>query len=348
MTARHALFLVGRDGMHPGAAGGDLQAWQWANHLVSNGWRVTLIGQSADGLPDTAAAGGVAVLRLGTGARLAWRAFRYYRRYRADIDLVYEDPIGAGRVPYLSPLYARVPVIAVWHQVSADLLRSMHHGAKARVLPAIEKAVARLYRRALFWAPSAERADEIAAELRIDRDRIHVVAPTLATGLEIAEAPEPHDEQTIVCVGVLRTYKHFEHVIEALHLARHRVPDARLVIAGRVGSRDYLDSLHALVERRRLGARVRFEHDLADDARQALMRRATVLVLPSLLEGFGIVSIEANAEGTPVIASSGVPIAAVEHGTNGLRFEFGDVPALADRLTEVLTDSALRDRLGEA
>jgi glycosyltransferase involved in cell wall biosynthesis len=63
------------------------------------------------------------------------------------------------------------------------------------------------------------------------------------------------------------------------------------------------------------------------------------------VEGFGIVVLEANACGVPVVASSRVPEGAVQQGANGLRYPFGQIDALSNALVEVLTDDALHARL---
>lgn len=339
------LFLAGRDGLHPGAAGGDHQAWQWAKHLAASGWTVEFVAQSVPGRPRTEVCDGISVLRLGRGPALAWRAVMHYRRHARSIDLVYEDPIGAGRTPYLAPLYSRAPVIAVWHQVSGDLLRTIHPRPVAAAMSMVESAVAYCYRGSLLWAPSAERAGEIAEELRIPRDRIVVIPPTLAEGIDVADQPSEAASH-LLCMGLMRPYKNFEHVIEAMAKVRAEIPTATLVISGRRSDHRYEDSLRAVVASYGLDSAVKFHFDISDGVRQQLMRDAAALVLPSLLEGFGIVSIEANAEGTPVVASSGIPVAAVEDAVNGLRYPFGDIDALAGCLVPLLKDSELRRRLG--
>jgi glycosyltransferase involved in cell wall biosynthesis len=70
-------------------------------------------------------------------------------------------------------------------------------------------------------------------------------------------------------------------------------------------------------------------------------------VVPSAVEGFGIVVLEANACGVPVVASTGVPEGAVRHGSNGLRYPFGQIDALSKSIVEVLTDDRLHERLSE-
>ncbi len=176
---RHALFLVGRDAAHPSAAGGDLQAWQWAERMASQGWTVDYVCQSGHGLRPNEEISGINVLRLGAGPLLTLRAASYYRRNSGTVDFVYEDPIGAGRTPYLSPLYSRVPVVAVWHQVSGQLFRSIHGRVTAWAMSSVERGIARFYRKSLRWAPSSERAGEVSTELGIPRNRITVIPPTL-------------------------------------------------------------------------------------------------------------------------------------------------------------------------
>ena len=66
-------------------------------------------------------------------------------------------------------------------------------------------------------------------------------------------------------------------------------------------------------------------------------------------EGFGLVFLEANVRGLPVVAgrTGGVPEAVLD-GLNGLLVEPGDADRVADAMRRLLTDHALARRLGEA
>lgn len=116
-------------------------------------------------------------------------------------------------------------------------------------------------------------------------------------------------------------------------------------MAGRHDSRAYEQSLAQRIEALGLAGKVEMRFEIPDQEKYDLLSSARVLALPSHLEGFGIVVLEANARGAPVVASSGVPESAVRDGYNGLRYQFGDVKALAERLVQVLTDDALHARL---
>jgi glycosyltransferase involved in cell wall biosynthesis len=71
-------------------------------------------------------------------------------------------------------------------------------------------------------------------------------------------------------------------------------------------------------------------------------------VQPSILEGFGLVVIEANARGTPAVAYD-VPglRTSIRNGETGLLVENGNVSALADAIIRMIKDTELRLRLTE-
>jgi glycosyltransferase involved in cell wall biosynthesis len=80
-----------------------------------------------------------------------------------------------------------------------------------------------------------------------------------------------------------------------------------------------------------------------------LLAAADVFVMPSLWEGLPLALLEAMLAGLPVVASrtAGIP-EAVTDGADGLLVVPGDAPALAGAMTRVLSDAALRARLGAA
>ncbi len=75
---------------------------------------------------------------------------------------------------------------------------------------------------------------------------------------------------------------------------------------------------------------------------------ADVFVMPSLVEAFGVVFLEAMAAGVPVIGTrvGGIP-ELIEHESNGLLAEPEDAAGLAELLCRALADAGLQDRLRE-
>lgn len=93
--------------------------------------------------------------------------------------------------------------------------------------------------------------------------------------------------------------------------------------------------------------RVRTLGPVDEVTKHALLREASMLLLPSQVESFGIVMLEAWQQATPVVAArAGAIPAIVDDGHNGLLVPFGDVPALAAAMQRLMTDAALRRDLG--
>ena len=81
----------------------------------------------------------------------------------------------------------------------------------------------------------------------------------------------------------------------------------------------------------------------------AYYERASVVVVPSRREGYGVTAREAMAHGRPVVATAvGGLVDAVDDGVTGLLVPPGDVPALRGALEQLLGDGDLRERLGAA
>jgi len=84
-------------------------------------------------------------------------------------------------------------------------------------------------------------------------------------------------------------------------------------------------------------------------AKENLLEKTSIYVLPSYNEGLPMSILEAMAHGLPVVATSvgGIP-EAVSDGVEGFLVPPGDVAALEDRLQRLLSNKALRRQMGEA
>ncbi len=88
---------------------------------------------------------------------------------------------------------------------------------------------------------------------------------------------------------------------------------------------------------------------LSEEDKHALLGRARALVLPSRVDSFGIVLLEAWAQGKPVIGAraGGIP-GVIDHERNGLLVDWGDVQGLAAAIARLLADPAMAQRMGAA
>jgi glycosyltransferase involved in cell wall biosynthesis len=142
------------------------------------------------------------------------------------------------------------------------------------------------------------------------------------------------DGRTVLYFGRLHPRKGVDVLLRAwAQLARR--PADRLVIAG-VGSDGYRSALAALALELGLNDSIVWGGAVSGTAREALFARATVVVLPSAYENFGLVIAEALARGVPVIATQGAPWASLVEERCGWWIAAGAEP-LASALSDALT-----------
>ena len=311
-------------------------------HLGRRGHRCTLLTSRFPGAPAVEDADGYRIVRGGHELDFnLFVPFLYRRLVRTDpADIVLDD---INKIPFYSPLWTRTPVLAVIPHLMGTTVFQEVHPAVASVVYAAEQPVRRIYRRCHFEVISDSTRDDLVAR-GFAAERIHVVhcgidRTRYSTNGAVGKSAQP----TLVFVGRIKRYKAVDHAIRALAIVRRRHPDCTLTI---VGDGDGLQALHRLTRELGLDGAVRFAGFLSHAEKVALLQAAHVVVNPSVKEGWGLTNVEANACGTVCVAADSPGLRdSVKDGETGLLYPWGDVDALAARVTRILDDPALRRRL---
>ena len=158
-------------------------------------------------------------------------------------------------------------------------------------------------------------------------------------------APMPSGGPHLVAIGRLTSQKGFGLLIEALALAKGRLPGMHLTL---VGDGPLRVSLQAQVAASGLSGQVSFAGWQDETGVRAALAQAQALVLSSFAEGLPMVVMEAMAAGRPVIATSiaGIPELVIP-GHTGWLVPAGDATALASAITAMAAVSPERlDEMG--
>jgi len=339
---RHLLAVNFRDPAHPEAGGAELHLEQVLLEAVRRGWQVTWLVSGFPGGAPEAEHRGMRIVRRG-----GWWNFNavlpgvFAREFTSPApDLVVED---INKVPCFTPMWTKAPVaVIVPHLFGTTAYREANAAISSYVV-ALESLIPRVYRRSPFLVISESTRDDLIAR-GIPRERITVVHcgldhATYHPDPSVAKAPAP----TLLFVGRLRRYKGLDWVMRSFPRVRQRVPAARLQVIGD-GPADA--ELRAAARRLGVADSVEFLGFLPRAEKVKRMQAAWAVLQPSPKEGWGLTVVEAGACGTAVVAADSPGLRdSVRDGETGVLVPYGDDARLADAMTRVLEDGALRTRL---
>jgi glycosyltransferase involved in cell wall biosynthesis len=154
----------------------------------------------------------------------------------------------------------------------------------------------------------------------------------------------------VAYIGGFSPHKNLQALVSAFAgiASRPEFADVKLVMVGDISGdafHTYFGTIAAQVAALGLGDRVIFTGYLPDEDVVVLLNLATVLVLPSLMEGFGLPAVEAAACGCPVIATKASPLEGLL-GDGGIFIDPSEL-AIARALAEVLSSRERQVRMAQ-
>ncbi len=275
------LFQASRDLVHPHAGGSEVYMDHVMTGLAQRGHQIHLsVGKPVGThLYEVSGSGGT----FSQYPKAPFRLLRDRGRYDLVVDV-------ANGMTYYSPLVRPGPTICLVHHIHTAMWSEWFSPPVAAFGRFLERKMMPLaYRSATFIAVSNSTKTELV-KLGVDPSRIEIVHnATLVPEVPVAVKDT---EPLFVAVGRLVPHKQ-------LHLLLERWPEVRaqtggkLVIVGEGPERARLEPL--------LSAGATLAGKVTEAERDALLARATVLLHPSHVEGWGLVVMEAAAQQTPTI-----------------------------------------------
>lgn len=286
----------------------------------------------------------------------------FARCHHLEYDLVHSHYWLSGQVGWLLRDVWRVPLVHTAHTLAAvkNAHRADHDTMESEARRICEQQI--VDNADLLVVNTHEEIKDLISHYDADPDRISVVAPGVnvklfnpgndrATERSRRYLGIPLHTKVIAFVGRLQVFKGPDILIQAVAEMVRRDPERKflvLICGGASGSaaqaNTYVDLVHSLG----LGRYIRFLPPRPPEELVSVYRAADVVAMPSYNETFGLVAMEAQASGTPVVAArvGGLPIAVAE-GETGMLVDGHDPTDWADALESMLDDDEARIRMAE-
>lgn len=193
-----------------------------------------------------------------------------------------------------------------------------------------------------YWAIGSARSRVLFNGVNLDQFRVDPAAGQRERDLVGTR------KRVILYLGRVCRQKGTDTLLEAFSVVRRADADVDLVIAGPIAQFAQRDASERDAWLQRMAAAQATYLGLVPDDRLAgLLNLADVFVMPTReLEMFGMAAVEAQACGTPVVASDHGGLRETVPAHVGLRFAPGDVAQLGDALIRLLMSPDLRASLG--
>jgi glycosyltransferase involved in cell wall biosynthesis len=345
--------------------GGETLFWSLAQSLVSRGHEVHVITQRIAGQPNSERRSDVHIHRVGapadykatlaTGlseslAYLGGAIFAGIRIIvREHIDIVHSNTYVPAVAALVCASILRKRHVMTVHDVYLASMpwfwrewsRQPDVGVFARIFGTIlERVLVRIPVSVIQTVSETSKRDllGIGARAKI------VVVPN---GIDVSEygmgevSVKPHQA---IFIGRLVFYKNLEIVFRALAKVIQAIPEAKLIVVGDGPMRAVWERM---VEDLDLRRHVCFYGRIPEERKLSLLEESAFLVLPSMVEGFGIVVLEAFACRKPVLASAiGALRELVSDEVDGYLVDPASETDWANRMIMLFEDSERARRMG--
>ncbi len=336
------LALNWEDLSNPQAGGAEVHLQEILKRIARKGHNITLLCSGYPGCSPTEIVEGLKIVRRGSRLNFNFVAPFALKSLlkEGNWDIVIED---INKIPFYTPLYHKLPLLVVIPHLFSDSVFKEINFVLGLYIYLFEKPIRWFYKGFKIMVIS-ESTKEDLVKRRLSPDDVLVVHCGIdhqhyVPDPAVAKDPFP----SVIYLGRLKKYKSVDHLLEAFAFTVKKIPDARLTI---VGEGDFKENLIGLTKKLSLEDKIEFTGFVDEKEKVKRLQQAWVAVYPSLKEGWGLTNIEANACGTPVIASNLPGLKdSVRPDKSGLLYEYGDIPKLSECLTKILSDQDYREKL---
>jgi len=330
------LWYNWRDIKNPEAGGAEVFCHQIIIRLLQKGHNITLFTSQFPNSPHSEIIDGLKVIRSGGRYSVYTKARKYFKRNKQHYD-IFIDSINT--IPFLSPkLVQEKTLLPIVYQRAAEIwFHEVPFPISHLFYYYLEKKWLSRYKENPTITISNSSQDDLKS---IGFKRTFIVP--IGLGFEpLFEMALKESNPTVIFLGRLKKYKLPNHALEAFTIIKEHISGAKLWV---IGEGPMLNDLRTMYK----SQDITFYGHTSEEQKYALLRRAHILLVPSIREGWGLVVTEANAMGTPAIAYDvhGLKDSVVD-GETGILIKDRSEESLAHAAITLLSDKDLLRKYSE-
>jgi len=335
------LIINWRDIKHPKAGGAEVYFHELSKRWIKKGHNVIWLSGGWKNCKKQEEVDGIRIIRVGGELSLYMLVPLEYIKIRKQVDVIIDIENG---LPFFFPLFSMKPKILHIHHSHKEVWNQEAEGKgiKEKVIAVIGKILETKIMPVVYKNIGVTTISKSSAE-EIKKESNSRILGIINPGFTINKVPKIRRTKfpSILFVNRVKKYKGADTLVKAFLKVEKKVKNAKLYIAG---SGDYLQNIKKLANNNK---KIKILGFISEDDKYKLMESSWIFVNPSFKEGWGIVNIEANYFGMPVIGSnvSGIKDSVVD-GKTGLLFKYGDENDLAEKMLTLIKNKKLRNNMG--
>lgn len=341
------LVFSWRDPKHKLAGGAEQVMHEHMKGWVNAGHNVTLFSSKSPNLKSEELLDKIKIIRQGNqyiGVQIA--AFFYYQKNKQNYDFIVDQFHG---LPFFTPLYSTKPKIAVIQETAGNVWFLNSFPIPINLIIGLvgyltEPLYFLAYRNTQF-ATGSHSAKIDVSKMGIPLKSIKVWPHgVIIPKLRFKKIKEKNPVVTFL--GILSNDKGIFDAITCFKLLADKSKNLRFWIIGKPENNQISIKISNIIKKLNLEKRIKFWGFVSLEKKFQLLAKSHLLINPSKREGWGLVNIEANCMGTPVVSykSAGL-IDSVKNNYSGIFTKKNDPESLSKSIENLLANHLRYNKL---